>query len=181
MQFIKAIVWEFVQNGPVLVLFVAAMWLWANDRRREAIVCSVINAVIGALLIRFTEPLISGYYEPWSVTWVNIIAFGVLQVLFAAYLGTESQWSNWRIDALFGGLAGGGLALAQGLASAGSPWIGVVLHSLALGLIGALLMSGLRRQKEKPLKAALINAALLALFMTLVISAIDYSYLFLFS
>jgi len=100
-------------------------------------------------------------------------------VLFAAYLGAESRWSSWKTDVLFGGLAGVGLAMAQGVASDGSPWIGIVLHGLALGLIGALLLGGLRRQKDKPLKTALINAAWLALFMTLVISAIDYSYLFL--
>jgi len=181
MQFVSAIFWEFIQNAPVLVLFVAAVWLWANDRRRDAIICSVISAVVGSLLIRFTEPLISGYHEPWSVTLVNIVAFGGLQVLFAAYLGAGGRWSNWKTDALFGGLAGVGLALAQGAASDGSPWIGIVLHGLALGLIGALLMGGLRRQKDKPLKTALLNAAWLALFMTLVISAIDYSYLFLLS
>jgi hypothetical protein len=179
MQFINAIFWEFIQNAPVLILFVAAVWLWARGRRRDAIVCSVVSAVMGALLIRFTEPLISGYHEPWAVTVVNIVAFGVLQVLFAAYLAAENHWSGWKTDALFGGLAGVGLALAQGAASDGSPWIGILLHGLALGLIGALLMGGLRQQRDKPLPTALLNAILLALFMTLVISAIDYSYLFL--
>ncbi|MEJ5309444.1 MAG: hypothetical protein WHX52_06705 [Anaerolineae bacterium] len=179
MAFVNAIFWEFVQNVPVLVLFVAAVWLWAKGRRREAIVCSVIGAVVGSLLIRFTEPLISGYHEPWAVTLVNIVAFAGLQVLFAAYLGTESRWSSWKTDALFGGGAGVGLALAQGVAADGAPWIGIVLHGLALGLIGALLLGGLRRQKDKPLKTALINAVWLALLMTLVISAIDYSYLLL--
>jgi len=179
MAFINAIFWEFIQNAPVLVLFVAAVWLWAKGRRWYAIACSAISAVVGSLLIRFTEPLISGYHEPWAVTLVNIVAFGGLQLLFAAYLGAESRWSSWKTDALFGGLAGAGLALVQGVASDGSPWIGIVLHGLALGLIGVLLMGGLRRQKDKPLKTALINAVWLALFMTLVISAIDYSYLFL--
>jgi len=179
MPFINAIFWEFIQNAPVLVLFMATVWLWAKGRRRDAIVCSAISAVVGSLLIRFTEPLISGYHEPWSITLVNIVAFGALQVLFAAYLGTESRWSNWKTDALFGALAGVGLALAQGIASDGSPWIGIVLHGLALGLIGALLMRAMRQQRDKPLKTALLNATWLALFMTLVISAIDYSYLFL--
>jgi hypothetical protein len=181
MVFINAVFWEFVQNAPMLVVFVAVVWLWAKDRRRDAVMWSVINAVIGSLLIRYTEPLISGYHEPWSITVVNIVAFGGLQVLFAAYLGAENRWSSWKTDALFGGLAGVGLALAQGFASDGSPWIGIVLHGLALGLIGAVLLSGIRQQKDRPLKAALINALWLALFMTLVISAIDYSYLYLFA
>ncbi|HQE92340.1 MAG TPA: hypothetical protein PLH19_06710 [Anaerolineae bacterium] len=179
MSFINAIFWEFMQNVPVLVLFTAALWLWARGRRRDAIVCSAVSAVVGSLLIRFTEPFISGYHEPWSVTLVNIVAFGGLQVLFAAYLNAESRWSHWKTDALCGGLAGVGLALAQGMAANGAPWIGIVLHGLALGLVGALLMSGLRQQKDKPLRTALMNAAGLALFMTLVISAIDYSYLLL--
>ena len=179
MLFINAIFWEFIQNAPILVLFMTMVWLWAKGRRRDAIVCSVISAVVGSLLIRFTEPLISGYHEPWSITLVNIVAFGGLQVLFAAYLVAESRWSSWMTDALFGGLAGVGLALAQGVASDGSPWIGIILHGLALGLVGALLMGSLRQQKDKPLRTALMNAVWLALFMTLVISAIDYSYLFL--
>ncbi|MBN2392614.1 MAG: hypothetical protein JXR84_17925 [Anaerolineae bacterium] len=181
MGFINAIFWEFIQNAPMLVLFVAVVWLWAKGRRRDAVICSAINAVVGSLLIRYTEPLISGYHEPWSITVVNIVAFGGLQVLFAAYLGAENRWSSWKTDALSGGLAGVGLALAQGVASEGSLWIGIVLHGLALGFIGALLLGGFRRQKDKPLKTALINAVWLALFMTLIISAIDYSYLFLLS
>ncbi|HOT90271.1 MAG TPA: hypothetical protein PLJ78_00890 [Anaerolineae bacterium] len=179
MSFINAIFWEFIQNAPVLLLFVAAVWLWARGRRRDAIVCSLVGGVVGSLLIRYTEPLISGYHEPWSVTLVNIVTFGILQVLFAAYLATESRWSNRGTDALLGGLAGVGLALAQGLASGGSPWIGIALHGLALGLVGVLLVGALRRQKDKPLKIALLNAALLTLLMTLLISAIDYSYLLL--
>ncbi len=179
MIFINAIFWEFVQNAPVLILFVAAVWLWARGRRRDAVLCSLVSAVAGSLLIRYTEPLISGYHEPWAVTVVNIVTFGILQVLFAAYLATESRWSNRKIDALFGGLTGVGLALAQGAAAGNAPWIGVVLHGLALGLVGALLMRALRQQKDKPLRTALLNAALLALFMTLLISAIDYSYLLL--
>ena len=83
MVFINAIFWEFIQNAPVLVLFVAAVWLWAKGRRRDALVCIVIGAVVGSLLIRFTEPLISGYHEPWSVTLVNVVAFGGLKVVFA--------------------------------------------------------------------------------------------------
>ncbi|MBN1873820.1 MAG: hypothetical protein JXA33_06290 [Anaerolineae bacterium] len=181
MPFIQAIFWEFIQNAPVLILFVAAIWLWAKDRRRDAVLCILVSAIAGALLIRVTEPLISGYHEPWSITLVNIVTFSILEVLFTAYLSMENRWSNWYTDALLGALAGVGIALAQGLAAGGgSPWLGIVLHSLALGLIGTLLMSGLRRQKNKPLKTALINATGLAIFMTLIISAIDYSYLFLF-
>ena len=59
MQFINAVLWELAQNAPVLILFVAAVWLWARDRRRDAVLCCVASAGVGALLIRFTEPLIS--------------------------------------------------------------------------------------------------------------------------
>lgn len=83
------------------------------------------------------------------------------------------------IDSIVGGCAGAGLAVAQGLVGSG-PWIGIVLHALALGIVGALMMVETRHLARQPLRKTLVMAVLFVIFMTLVISAIDYSYLFIF-
>jgi hypothetical protein len=177
--FLNAVFWEFIQNFPVILLFVVAVWLWAKERRAQAGTCAVSSGVIGSLVIRFTEPMASGYTETWTITWVNAVTMSLLQVLFAAYLGSEANWSNWKVDLGLGGLAGVSLAVAQGLASQGSPLIGVVLHSIALAVGGALVLVGIRKLKNESLVSALASAILLVIVMTLFISAIDYGY-FLF-
>lgn len=176
-QFLNAIFWEYIQNLPVILLFVTAVWFWAEERRKEALICITVSALSGALIIRFTEPLISGYEEPLSTTLVNIVSFGLLQIIFAAYLASETKWSNWKIDMALGGLAGVSLAVAQGIASQGSPLIGIILHSIALGTIGALVVIAIRKLKQQSLTEALKNALLITTFMTLIISVIDYGYL----
>ncbi len=177
MRFLNAVFWEFIQNGPVVVLFVIAVWTWARGRKMLAIVCALTGAVIGSLIIRFTEPVATGYQEPIEVTAVNVVTMSLLQVLFAVYLGTEANWSNRKTDLLLGAIAGLCLAVAQGLASRGSPPIAVVVHSVALALVGGLVLIGLRKVKRQTLASALANGGLLAVAMTLFISAIDYGYL----
>ncbi len=179
MRFFNALVWEFVQNMPVIVLFVAGVWMWARQQRRVAVAVMVVGGVIGALIIRFTEPFINGYHEPWGTTLINIVGFALLQVLFAAYLGTETRWSNWRTDVCLGVLGGAALALVQGVTVPGSLLIGVVLHSMALGSTGAFMVVSVRRLRDRSLRAALVGAAVAALLMTLLIGVIDYGYLLL--
>ncbi len=179
MKFLNALFWEFVQNVPVIVLFVAGVWLWARQRRRAAMAVMVVGGTIGAFIIRFTEPLINGYHEPWGTTAINIVGFALLQILFASYLGTEARWSNWRTDVLLGVLGGAALALAQGVTARGSPLIGIVLHSVALGGTGAFMVVSIRRLRDRSLRTALVGAAVAAFLMTLLIGVIDYSYLLL--
>ncbi len=90
LEFVNAVFWELIQNLPIVLLFVMAVWLWARQRRQDAIICCVVGGVVGALLIRFTEPIISGYHESWNVTLMNIGVFSLAQVLFTVYLGAES-------------------------------------------------------------------------------------------
>lgn len=181
MKLFNIVFWEFVQNVPVIVLFMAAVWLWARRDKPRALVCMAIGAAAGSLAIRFTESLktMSDYVEPIEVTLVNVVLFGLLQIPFTAYLGVEARWSNWKTDALLGGLAGMGIALAQGLASPGSPRLGVVLHSLSLGVAGGLVMVAIRALKGRTLGWALVGSVAIIVVMTLTISAIDYSYLLL--
>jgi hypothetical protein len=175
-KFINALFWEFVQNLPILVLFVAAVWFWAQRSKAKAMTCIAAGAVAAALVIRFTEPLTSGYWEPVSVTIVNVVSMSVLQFLVAAYLGTEARWSNQKMDLVVGGLTGVSLAIAQGVASQGSPLIGIILHSVALGVACALILVAIRMLKGKSLASALANSILIVVVMTLLIGVIDYGY-----
>ena len=112
-NFLLALGWEFIQNIFPIVLFVIALWLWPRDKKKPAVICLVSGAVMGALLIRFTEVYISGY-EPIAVTVVNIIVFSLLMLLFVVYLGAEARWSNPKMDWLLGGISGVLLSLVQG-------------------------------------------------------------------
>lgn len=176
MRFFSALFWEYVQNAPALVCFVGALWHWARDDRRRAVGYALAGAVAGAVLIRYTEPLVSGYYEPLSVTLVNLIAMAILELLLAAYSAAETSWSNWRVDVGIGSVAGFSLGLSQGLASPDSPVIGIVVHSVALALAGVIVLIGARKIKDEPFWTALSYGMLLAVVMTLAIGLLDYGY-----
>jgi len=175
--FWETLVWEFVQNVPVICCFAIAVWLWSHDRRRAAVWVLVAGSLTGALVIRFTEVLSDGGREAWSVTLVNAVVLGLMQVAFVAYTGTEKRWSSWRTDLLLGIAAGVGLAVAQGLASPGTSAVAVILHSTALGISGALVLVGFRLLKGQTLAKTVGYAIGIALAMTVVIGIIDYGYM----
>ncbi|MFP4344044.1 MAG: hypothetical protein ACLFU8_05065 [Anaerolineales bacterium] len=177
--FLTAFFWEFVQNLPVLLGFAAAVWWWAQGERGKAVAVCVLGGLVGAVVIRYTEAWKIGrpFMEPWSVTLVNVAGFALFTFLGMVYTGSETRWSSWRTDLLLGALIGGGFALAQGLAFPGAPLIGILLHSLALATAGAVVLLMMRRAKARTLTAALINALLVTLVMTAIITVIDYSYL----
>lgn len=179
MGFLGAIFWELLQNLPLIISFVATVWLWSRQYRRKAIACLLAGSIISALLIRFIEPIIHGYHETVEVTLVNILSLSLLMFLFAAYLGSEARWSNWKTDVIFGGLAGIFLGIAQGVASADGPMIGVVLHALSLAVAAPVVLIGIRSLKTTSLSAALRGALLVSVMMTIVISVLDYSYFLL--
>jgi hypothetical protein len=110
------------------------------------------------------------------VTAVNIVSMSLLQVLLAAYLGTEADWSNEKTDLLLGAMAGISLAVTQGLASQALPVIGIIGHGIALAAMAGGVLLGIRKLKNQTLVSALANGALLAIATTLFISAIDYGY-----
>mgnify|MGYP006301577795 CR=1 FL=1 len=176
MRFLSAMFWEYVQNAPALVCFIGALWHWARDEKRRGVGYALGGALAAALLIRYTEPLASGYLEPLSVTFINLIAMGILELLLAIYLAAETSWSNWQVDLGIGALAGLSLGMFQGVASPDSPLIGIVVHSVALGLAGVFVLVGARKLKNEPLRAALAYGMLLAVVMTLAIGVLDYGY-----
>jgi hypothetical protein len=176
-RFFVTVLWEFLQNLPVIVFFAAAVWLWSQGERGKAIACVVCGAVIGSLVIRFTEVMADGGREPLAVTVLNIVVLSLLQALFTAYLGSEKKWSSWRTDLILGGIAGLSLAIGQGLAALGAPVIGIALHSVALAMAGVLVLVGIRVLKGRTLVQAVLYSVPITVAMTVVISIVDYGYL----
>jgi hypothetical protein len=172
MKILSAIRWEFVRNAPVIVLLVAAVWYWGQEKKAQSMACALGGAVARPLLVRFTDPTLGIYREPTGVTVVNIISMGLLHVLLVAYLGTEANWSNWKVDLGLGSLAAVSLAVSQGLVLPGAPLVTTVLPSLGLAVGGALAFVGIRTLKGRTLFLALASAAVLAAAVTLVVSAI---------
>lgn len=176
MKFLNAVFWEFVQNAPVIVLFIIAVWLWAHTRKPWAVACALCGAVLRSLLIRFTGPATSGHCEPIPVTVVNVASISLLQLLLAAYLSTEANWSNGKTDLFLGAMTGMSLAVAQGPASQGLLHIDILGRGIALAAMASLALLGIRKLKTRTLPSALANGALLAAATTLFVSAVDYGY-----
>jgi hypothetical protein len=183
-----AVFGEFVQNLPPIAAFVSAVWLWRQQRRREAVVCIVVGGAVGALLIRFSESTIHNAVEPLLVTATNIVVFSRGMLLFAAYLGTERlAWSNWKTDVTLGWIMGIIVGVSQALAAGDVPIprdvlvIGVVLHSLAMALPIPLALISVRVlvRSAGTLRSALLRSALLAIVVTVIIGLVDYTYLLL--
>jgi hypothetical protein len=168
------ILWYVLQNISVMALFVGAVWSWARERRRRAIALALVGALASSLLIRSAEPLASDYCEPLPVTAVTFVSMGLLQSLLVVYLGTEAEWSNWRVDISLGSVAGFFLAAAHGVATEACPWFDVALRGLALAVSSALILVGMRKLREENLTTALAFALVTAGVVTALAQALGY-------
>jgi hypothetical protein len=168
------ILWSITQNVLVIMLFVSAVWYWAREKRIRSMTCTLAGALVSSLLVRSTKPMASDYNEPYEITIVTMISMSVLQALLVTYLGTEAEWSNWRVDLGLGSMAGISLAVGQGLASQGPPWIRTVLHGLALAATGVVVLLTIRKLKEQTLLSALASTLLLTVMMTVIGRAMGY-------
>jgi hypothetical protein len=160
-----------LHNGVVIVLLVAAVWYWAQRKKAASMGCALGGAIARPLLVALTEGTMGGPYRPLNVTLVNGVSLALLQMLFVAYLGTEARWSNWRVNLGIGSVTGVSLAVAQGIAAPGAPLLAAASISGALAVGGALVLVGIRTLKGRTLVMALVSAALMAVAMTVVVSA----------
>jgi hypothetical protein len=179
MGFIQVLFWEFVQNLPSVLLFIMAVWFWARHSKGIAIALILVNSLVCPLIIRVTEPYKHGYVESLSTTIANIAALGILMFILVPYLGTESKWSNVRMDLVLGWLAGALLGIAQGLTTPEIPLVGVLLHSAALMLVTPLILLGTRYLRNQTFSKAMVKALLITSIMTVVISLLDYGVFFI--
>lgn len=168
MRFFRALLWEFVQNLPLVAGFIGALWFWQQSKYMLAVACVVVSSVAGALIIRITESkIVEGHREPVRVTLVNIAVMTVLMFASVAYL--SAGWSSWKTDLLVGGLAGIALGVAQDLTAKKSIGIG---HCIALACSGPAALIGIR-----VLVAALsilVNTLIITAVVTLIIALVDY-------
>lgn len=178
MRFFQVIFWEFVQNLPLVVAFFVAVWLWAQNRRPSAIVCTLMGSVTGALVIRFTESNISDkVIERGEVTLINVVIMSFTMILCTAYLASESRYSNWKLDLVLGGGVGVLLSTAQGLATPGIAPIDWIFHCLAFTTTLPLALMSLRasKAKAKNLLSSLVISVFVAFFISVTISLVDYT------
>jgi hypothetical protein len=170
------VIWDALRSVPLIVLFVGAVWFWARKKRVWAMVCALVGALTSTLLVRPANTMASVYNPSCQVTIVNVVTTSMLQILLVAYLGTEAEWSNWKVDLGLGSMAGISLALARGLAVPGLPWIGIILHSMALAAAGVLVLLLIRKLKDRSFASTLAAALLLAVTVTLFARAMGYRF-----
>ena len=174
MSFLGAIRWEFVQRVPAIVLLVAAVWCWAQGKRWSSIACALGGGVAGPLLARFSAAVTGGAGEALEVTVTNALSMILLQLLLVAYLGTEANWSNVKVDLGLGGLAAVCLAVVEGIAASRASVAAALWPGVPLGASGALVLLTVRGLKGYKLALALASAGLLGALITLVAGATGF-------
>jgi len=174
MRFLDAVQWEFVHRVPMIVLLVAAVWYWAQGKRGPSIACALGGAIAGPLLAQLGSAAMGAPLEAIEVPVMNAIIMSLLHLLLVAYLGTDADWSNWRVDLGLGGLAGLSLTVAQGIATRGASLALALWPSLALGAGGALVLLVIRRLKGRSLALALGSAAPLGTLMAVAVSTVGF-------
>jgi hypothetical protein len=168
--FLKVLIWEYVQNLPILAGFFWALVSWQADRFWVAILYMLAGGTGSAVLIYLTESRKqSGYQEPKSVLLMNLVGMTIL--VFAIVLYFSARWSTWMTDLVIGVLCGAGLGILQSLAARKK--INVV-HAIALGIASPLILAFIRWMSDasRPIWASALLTCLLA---TLVIGLIDYA------
>lgn len=152
---LRRVLFEFVQNAPVVAGFVAGVWLWERSQP-VAIVCLVAGSAATAIAIALTEGRKTGsaqYREPVGVLALNMVVMSALAVLLAAYI--RAAWSGWMWDVTLGALAGAGLAVGQDVAARARrvEW----RHVVALALAVPVSLVGLRGLiQAQPVIAAVV-------------------------
>jgi hypothetical protein len=108
-----------------------------------------------------------GRRESLRVTVVNIAVMVVFTFALVTYLSVD--WSSWKVDLLFGALAGVGVAIAQDLAARES--IGI-RHCVALGFAAPIALIGIRELVA--ILPTFTSILIITAIATLAIVCIDY-------
>jgi hypothetical protein len=171
---INAVLWEFLQNVALVAPAIGAIQLWSRGKRAAAAMAVVVTGVLGAALVHLTEPLITGQpLGPIQNAVANAVAFGLAAALFAIYLGSEAEWSSWRIDLGLGISAAVAIAVAQSVTLPDVPAQNMVVHGLAMAVAIPLVLILLRQLRPRNLAAVLGESLLVAAIITTVM-VVDY-------
>ncbi|MBN1659160.1 MAG: hypothetical protein JXA93_12185 [Anaerolineae bacterium] len=131
--FALRMVWEAVQNVPLICGCLLAVSLARQDRWPAAAATIAASAIVAAIIIWITEPLIfRGHRETRRAVMGNMLTFSIVMLAGTVYL--SASWSSWVTDLLVGCVLA--IVLAAGQEFAAKERFGIV-RSVALGLSGA--------------------------------------------
>lgn len=143
-RYLGALKWEFLQNLPLILGFVAAVRLrftyWV-----AAFVVLGLGIGIGIIMMHYTEPFLhqEKYPQNWRGDLINFALFLLMAVPFLFYFSVQNRWINWKTDLAAGVVLGVLLTLGQSLG-----WQGkksrLALHGIAMAVSFPLIMIGLR-------------------------------------
>ena len=170
----SSIIWTTLQTVLLVALFVSGVWHWAREKRFRSMACALVGAFTGSLLIQLTRPLAGGG-KPFEATALVMMSMTLLQVLLVVYLGSEADWSNWRVDVGLGSIVGISMGVARTLAAQGALWLDAVVQSIALAVPAVLGLLGIRKLKERTLPSALAAAVLLVATVTAILFSLGYA------
>jgi len=160
--------WEFLQNLPLVCAFTFGRAALAEGNLAAALSITTGCALIGSLLIRYTEPAIRpGVVETWRETITNTVFFTTAVLLFIFYFSWNS--GSLPLDLVLGVAAGLSASVLQAAAAreAVSP-----RHTLALAASFALALALIRL--STPGLPPFQGALLINLPVTTVIVSLDY-------
>lgn len=165
MTFWNTLLWETVQNAPLVVGTV----LSARTDGWLHYIVGVLGAVTGALAIHVTEPRLTGKAEEWTTTGVNATTMAIAMTVAVAYLSVGCMVT----DLLLGALLGMILAAAQAIAQGGG--IGKHFkHVAALGTAAAIGLAAIRFVSLSPPAIALVGSVVITVSISAVVVFIDY-------
>jgi hypothetical protein len=174
-KYLQALKWEFLQNLPMILGFLAAARLWRGNLRL-ALSVLIIGIGLGILLMHFTEPFLhkEKYPPTWKGDLINLGLFVVFALPFLYYFSTETRWINWKSDLIAGVVVGVLLTLGQAIG-----WTGkksrMVLHGVAMATSFPLILIGLRYALKIDTWLWMLGVGVLVtLLASMLITLIDY-------
>ena len=171
MRLTRAFLWECLQNLPLAGGIVYGLSFTARDELVLAAICILGGAGASAILIRLSEPKISGDRpEPWRVSAANFASFALLMLATAAYLAATEPY--WWLDVVVGGTTGAVASAVQAFA-AREPTSAVHAAALGGGTAGALF---LLRQLRSVLPDV-VTVVTITVCASLIIAVADYGHL----
>jgi len=174
-KYLHALKWEFLQNLPLILGFLAAARLW-RENLILALTALIVGIGLGILLMHYTEPFLhkEKYPPTWKGDLINLGLFVVIALPFLYYFSTENRWINWKSDLIAGVLVGALLSLGQTIG-----WKGeksrMLLHGAAMAASFPLIMIGLRYALKIEAWVWMLGVGVLVtLLASIVITLIDY-------
>jgi hypothetical protein len=172
-KFLKILIWETVENAPMLAGLLAAIRIQPNNLMLALIVL-VIGTACGAILIHFTESKKYSNQPTLKETFVNFIVFTLLSIPFIFYFSSgNTWWSNWAIDIVLGVLAGYLLSFSESWGWNSKETVKV--HALSMASAFVLFLSSVRYTSRFDTVIAIILVAIVFnFFISIIIVLFDY-------